>query len=635
MKAENKLAHDEFIQLLAKVGKCWSPSFSPSLSSNLSANEGELAFVSDLTGSPQIWRIALSGGFPEAVTAIEEQVNVVIWSPTGEWLAVEAAPGGGMNAQIDLLRPDGSERRRLTQGKATNNWLNAWSKDGKYLLFSSNMRHAGAMDSFRACIETGDIELLTSNAGTGAVEDVSADGSRALVKRVVYRGDNNVHLLRIDKKQERNLTPHEPPASFDNARFSAEGTHVYLISNRDSDLACFCRLCLDESANWQTVRARADAELAEFALSPDGETAALVWNIAGRHELEMIHLPTDASAGGIEHAHQVDLPGEIVGDLRFSPDGSQLALCLSGARLPQDIWLLDMEALAASARDGSNRNGSAPALRQLTRSPRAGIKLERLGAAQLLRYTAHDGLPLTGWLYTPPGKSAPYPTVFSFHGGPESQEQPRFRYDYQALLAQGIAVFAPNARGSAGFGKRFVNLDNGALRFDAIRDIASTVEHLLAAGIAQAGSLGIMGGSYGGYMTMSGLTHYPELFAAGVNLYGVVNFKTFFERTEPWMASISKQEYGDPATEGDLLDALSPIYKLDRVIAPTLVLHGANDSNVPVYEAEQVVAALRSRDIPVDYILFPDEGHGFRKAQNRIRSVSAIVRWFKTYLLDS
>ncbi|HEY7513849.1 MAG TPA: prolyl oligopeptidase family serine peptidase, partial [Vicinamibacteria bacterium] len=146
--------------------------------------------------------------------------------------------------------------------------------------------------------------------------------------------------------------------------------------------------------------------------------------------------------------------------------------------------------------------------------------------------------------------------------------------------------------------------------------------------------IGIMGGSYGGYMTMAGLTEYPERFAAGANLFGVVNFATFFAHTEPWMAAISKVEYGDPDKEKDLLRELSPIHKVDRVRAPTLVLHGANDTNVPVVEAEQVVASLKRRGVPVDYVLFPDEGHGFRKTPNRIRSTVAIVRWFEKYLKE-
>ncbi len=251
---------------------------------------------------------------------------------------------------------------------------------------------------------------------------------------------------------------------------------------------------------------------------------------------------------------------------------------------------------------------------------------------ELVTYAAHDGLELSGWLYRPPGASGAAPYVLSFHGGPEGQERPRFRSLYQALLARGIGVFAPNVRGSAGFGKRFVNLDNGALRYDGIRDIEASVRYLVGAGIGDPGRLGIMGGSYGGYMTMAGLAWYPELFAAGANLFGVVNFETFFAQTEPWMAAISTLEYGDPETQAELLRDLSPIHKVDRVKAPTIVLHGANDTNVPVVEAEQVVDSLRRRGVPVEYVLFPDEGHGFRKTANRITSQVAIVEWFERYL---
>lgn len=605
MKRDTALTIEESVRLMAKIGRCWSPSFDP--------HGQQLAFVSDLTGSPQVWRIPVSGGFPLAVTAFEEQITRVIWSPAGEWLAVESAPGGGMNTQIDIVRPDGGGRRPLTAGGASNNWLGGWTKDGRSLLFSSNMDKPDTMECFRISIESGALEKLTLGAGTATVEDAAADGSQLLVKRVAYRGDNNIYLVNGATEGERLLTAHEPPASFENARFSHDGQAVYLISNRDADKASLCRLPLKDDLGWNVVRAREDAELAEFALSGDGERAALVWNVAGAHELELVHFQS------AERGRLIDLPGAIVESLRFSPDGSQLAMCLSGARLPQDIWLLDTD------------SGD---LKQLTRSPHIGIDLNGLAEARLLEYRAHDDLPLSGWLYIPRTGQAPYPTVLSFHGGPEGQEQPRFRYDYQALLAQGIAVFAPNVRGSSGFGKRFVNLDNGALRFDAIEDIASTANHLIDNGIADRVRIGIMGGSYGGYMTMAGLAQFPQIFAAGVNLYGVVNFKTFFELTEPWMASISKVEYGDPDTEGELLDALSPIHKLDRVIAPTLVLHGANDTNVPVHEAEQVVTALRQRNVPVDYILFPDEGHGFAIERNRIAAATAIVNWFMKYLLD-
>jgi dipeptidyl aminopeptidase/acylaminoacyl peptidase len=222
--------------------------------------------------------------------------------------------------------------------------------------------------------------------------------------------------------------------------------------------------------------------------------------------------------------------------------------------------------------------------------------------------------------------------VLSFHGGPEGQERPAFRTDYQALVSQGIAVFAPNVRGSSGFGKTFVNLDNGPLRVNGVTDIKACVEYLVTTGRADPRRVGITGGSYGGYMTMAGLTEFPDLFAAGANLFGVVNFETFFKHTEPWMAAISTVEYGDPATQAEMLRSLSPIHKIDRIKAATMVLHGANDTNVPLIEAEQIVERLKQRGVDVKYLKFPDEGHGWRKTTNRITSTVEVTRFFVRHL---
>ncbi|MCA1594432.1 MAG: S9 family peptidase, partial [Acidobacteria bacterium] len=314
------------------------------------------------------------------------------------------------------------------------------------------------------------------------------------------------------------------------------------------------------------------------------------------------------------------LPAEIAGGIDFSKDGQRIAMVLSGANAPSDIWVLVM----ATRR-----------FTQLTHSPHAGVDLSKMVRPELVRYTAHDGLELSGWLYRPRGASGPGPVVLSFHGGPEGQERPGFSSTYQALVSRGISVFAPNVRGSSGFGKKFVNLDNGALRENGVRDIKATVDYLVKAGVADARRIGIMGGSYGGYMVMAGLTEYPDMFAAGADLYGVVNFETFFKHTQPWMAAISKIEYGNPDTEAEMLRRLSPINRIDRVKTPTIVLHGANDTNVPVVEAEQVVENLKRRSIPVEYVLFPDEGHGWRKTPNRIRSTVAIVKFFEKYLKAS
>lgn len=311
------------------------------------------------------------------------------------------------------------------------------------------------------------------------------------------------------------------------------------------------------------------------------------------------------------------IPVDVIFGLTHSDDGRRWAFAGSAANRPTDVWILDAGSLKA---------------RQLTHSAHPGVALETLVRPNLIRFQARDGLPLTGWLYRAPSTPGPGPVVLSFHGGPEGQEQPFFSPIYQVLLSQGISVFAPNVRGSSGYGKKFLNLDNGALRVNAVKDIEDCAQELIRNKVGDPKRLGIMGGSYGGYMVMAGVTEFPGLFAGGVDLFGIVNFETFFRDTEPWMAAISTIEYGDPKTQLELLKQLSPIHKLDAVRTPLLVLHGANDTNVPVVEAEQVVAALKKNGVPVEYILFKDEGHGFRKLPNRIQAATATVDFFRRTL---
>jgi dipeptidyl aminopeptidase/acylaminoacyl peptidase len=292
-------------------------------------------------------------------------------------------------------------------------------------------------------------------------------------------------------------------------------------------------------------------------------------------------------------------------------------LTVTGSTAPADLWQLDL---------------TSGQYTRLTFSSTLGVDLAALVKPELRTFKAHDGLELSGWLYLPKGFKAPGPVVLSFHGGPEGQERPAFRADYQALLASGIAVFAPNIRGSSGFGKKFMNLDNHAGRIDANKDIKAAADFLVAESIGAKGRLGIVGGSYGGYVVMVAVTDYPDTFAAGANLFGMVNFETFFAQSTPWISAISTGEYGDPKTQLKLLRDLSPIHKLARVRSPLLVMHGANDTNVPVVEAEQVVAALKKRSVPVDYVLFPDEGHGWKKQSNRVRSTLEQARFFKKHL---
>ncbi|HXG59014.1 MAG TPA: S9 family peptidase [Thermoanaerobaculia bacterium] len=594
------------VAAMAKIGFAGSPSFSP--------DGKRIAFLSNLSGSPQVWVVPATGGWPDQVTAFDDPVGAVEWSPNGEWLAVQVAPGGGLNEQIVVVRPDGTGMKMLTDGGKTNNRLGRWTPDSKSILFGSNRRTAGAIDVWLADVATGEKRLVAESKGIASIGQISADGKFVLVTRLASRGDNDVYRVALDGSGEVHLTPHKPPATFTGAAFGPTPDEVFLAGNPDRDLHAFGRVRISggKASPFEVLSDRPDAELSGFVMNDAGTQAVLFWNVAGKSEMWTIDPAT-------KDRKVLPLPSgiDIVGGAEFSDDGTKLAVVFSGSGAPSDIWTIDF---------------STSTRRQVTRSPHPGVNLADLVKPELLRYKAHDGLELSGWLYRPRDGKPPYATVLSFHGGPEAQERPFLNGTYQALLANGIAVFAPNVRGSSGFGKKFVNLDNGKLRADGIRDIKATADFLTSQGIADAKRLGITGGSYGGYMVMAGVTEYPDLFAAGANLFGIVNFETFFKHTEPWMAAISTREYGDPATEAAMLRSLSPIHKLDRVKTPLLVLHGANDTNVPVVEAEQVVETLKKRGVPVEYVLFPDEGHGWRKTPNRIRSAVEITKFFVKYL---
>jgi dipeptidyl aminopeptidase/acylaminoacyl peptidase len=591
------------VDLMAKVGFASSPSFSP---------DGKtLAFVSNVSGLPQVWTVPAAGGYPELVTAFDDPVGAVRWSPDGQWLAFSLAPGGGMNAQVYVVRPNGTGVRMLTAGARTNHFMGDWSRDGKSITLSSNRRTPEAMDAYYVDAD-GRHRLVAENRGIGSIVDTSRDGRLALLSRLVSRGSNDLLLVSADTGKEILLTPHEGPGQFFGV-LTPDGATVYVGTNKTTDNLALGRVQVAAGAASaiEVLVARDDAELDGVTMDEQGRQLALAWNAGGRSELSLY----DVASG--KERRLANLPAEIIGGITFAPDGRSLALVASGAGAPADIWMLDI---------------ASGTFRQLTRSPHAGIDLATLVRPELVRYAAHDGLSLTGWLYRAKGQAGPGAVVMDYHGGPEGQARPSFNSTYQALLLRGISVLAPNVRGSSGFGKRFVNLDNGPLRADGVRDIKATIDHLVKSGIAAPGRIGIMGGSYGGYMVMAGLADYPREIAAGANLFGVVNFETFFKQTEPWMAAISTIEYGDPKTQAAMLRDLSPLHRTDRVVAPTLVLHGANDTNVPVVEAEQVVDSLKKRGVPVKYVLFPDEGHGWRKTKNRITSTVEIVEWFAKYL---
>jgi dipeptidyl aminopeptidase/acylaminoacyl peptidase len=252
----------------------------------------------------------------------------------------------------------------------------------------------------------------------------------------------------------------------------------------------------------------------------------------------------------------------------------------------------------------------------------------------LERLRADDDLVLSGWLYQgTPIEGKPRAAVVWLHGGPEAQERPTYSPLFQELVARGVAVFAANVRGSSGFGRSFVEADNRDKRWAAIADVAACVRHLLALGVASPGRIACAGRSYGGYLTLASLVFNPDLFAAGVDVCGMADFHTFYANTEPWIAQAAYPKYGHPVDDAALLRALSPVHRFDALRAPLLVVHGENDSNVPLEEALQVVEAARRRGVPVDFLPFADEGHEIARPDNRELFVRATVDWLVDRLL--
>ena len=564
----------------SEVSGSWSPALSP--------DGRHAAYVSDRSGRPQVWVQPVGSELTFLVDTGEAPVAAVQWSTGGGWLACLVAPGGAPRHEVWLVRPDGSELHQVAGFGADTADNMRWLPGRSLLALTENLSSALLIDPV-----TGD----RTTVGTGeliSLLDVGPGRERALL-RVGPRGDRHIVVRDLLTGVDQFVTTGEQ------AVFGPDGETVYARSETGE----FPVLIRVAKGSVDVLASSESAEVETFALTADGRQAAVLWNVrGGESEVELI----DLDHGGRRLLEP--LPGSVVTGLSWSFDGSTLAFTAEGPGQPHGVWVSSAEGVVAVSADPGAPDAVRPTLET---------------------FRAHDGLTLTGWLFQPrtPG---PHPTVLWFHGGPEAQERPGHGPLFQSLVDRGIAVFAPNVRGSSGFGRSFVNADNLAQRYAAIEDVRSCADHLVAAGVADPGRLGIMGRSYGGYLTLAALTTFPDLFAVGIDVCGMSNFATFYEHTEPWIAAAAVSKYGDPEADRDLLADLSPITRIDRLRTPLMVVHGENDSNVPVIEAEQVVAALAERGVPHRYLLFPDEGHELLHRSSRADYLRETVDWLTTYL---
>ncbi|XKJ40448.1 prolyl oligopeptidase family serine peptidase [Streptomyces sp. 147326] len=465
--------------------------------------------------------------------------------------------------------------------------------------------------------------LLFGEEGAASLRvcDMSADGRFALVRRGP-RGRREALVL--DTAAGRTtFALHVADGDPWIGRFSADARTLWLRSDAEREFAALLRVRLDAEGRSRGLSVAAEREKSALDLLsvPDhGRWAVLAWNAHGATELESVGLHLRHTDGDIGPRHHPVLPHEVV--TRIAPlERGGLFAALSGSRRRPGIWELDEALVAArtgwSARDEDAVPPGRPPVRPVP-----------------LRCEARDGLVLGGWYYRAPGQDPgrPAPCVIHLHGGPEEQERPVFNPLYHELLGRGLDVFAPDVRGSSGRGRSFVDADLGAGRFAAIDDVADCAAHVVSLGYADPLRLGVMGRSYGGYLTMASLVWHPDLFRAGVAVCGMSDFATFFAGTEPWIARSAAAKYGHPEHDRELLRALSPMSRIDQLRAPVLAVHGEHDTNVPPTESEQFVRAARDRGVPARQLTLRNEGHEFLRADNRRLYRRAAADWLEQHL---
>jgi dipeptidyl aminopeptidase/acylaminoacyl peptidase len=578
-----------------------------------------VAFVSDRSGEPTVW---LEGPQPRRLARLAVTMPWVItvsWSPDGAWLACLTTAPGSSRTEVWLVRPDGTGLHLAAGHPPGTAVLGAgpwhgWSANGRLLITETTGVTSSCLligpDGTRQDISSGPLQALL---------DHSPASGRALV-RVGPRGDRRLVLVEPDGREIPVVTG-SGNGSVDRACLSPDGRTVFARSDVGRELAALVSVTVG-SDQPRVVAQRMDAELEDVVLAADGTTAVLLWNInGGLSSLSLLDVATS------RQEEVLPLPRDVVDECRLEPDGKTLLLTAQDWADPRGVWTIDLvsgEATPLSSRADGELRGSRGA-------SAASVDTADLTRPVLRRFRAPDGLQLTGWLYRPEGE-APWPAMIHLHGGPEAQERPIYNSLFQSLVAAGIAVFAPNVRGSSGFGRSFVTADDGAKRWAAIQDVVACLDHLVRTDVADPERVGVMGRSYGGYLTLAALVWHPELFTVGIDVCGMADFHTFYEHTEPWIASAAYSKYGHPVEDSQLLRDLSPIHRIDALRAPLLVVHGADDTNVPVEEAEQVVAALTERGVEHRYLVFPGEGHELMATPNRVAFVQAAVAWVQHHI---
>ena len=585
-----------------KIRGAWAASWSP--------DGGRLAFLTEITGVPQVWEVpseAAPPAWPEQLTFYEERVSGAEYSLTQERLLFSMDAGGNERTQLFLL--ENGEVTDLTRAPDAIHYSGGFSPDGGRVAYTATRRNGTDFDVFVQELEgkpEGEPEMVWEVSGYHTVAGWAPDGSFLIVSRHHSNLNNDLYRLDLKTGEATLLTPHEGDARFSGACVTPDGGSAYLATDRDGDFMRLARL--DLSMPKLTYLTPDDWDVEDVKLSKDGCYLLASRNVEGYSDLALF-------SGEGRRKPDLRVPEGLVVGFEFSPDSGKLAFTLVGPTRNPDIWVLDLP-------DGEPR--------PITRSSTAGLSRSTFRRPSLVRYPSFDGREIPALLYEP-GSLDNAPVVVNVHGGPESQSRPGFAPVTQYLLDRCYAVFFPNVRGSTGYGKAYTHLDDVELRMDSVKDIAHAAHWLRGRGHER---VAVMGGSYGGFMVLAALTEYPKLWSAGVDIVGIANLVTFLENTGSYRRALREPEYGSLERDREFLESISPIHKAEKIRAPLMVIHGKNDPRVPVGEAEQIVERVREDGGVVEYLLYEDEGHGLAKLKNRLDAYPKIAAFLDEHLAD-
>lgn len=575
----------------------------------------------------QLHRVDMPGGARYQVTFGEEPIGEVVLQPDSDLMALTLDEGGDEFDQIFILNPEDGLMRLLTDGEALNNRM-TWDRQGEQLAYRSTRRNGGSNDIWIQRPGSSDPASLLLSTDDGTLwkpVDFTRDGKKLLVQQFVSVADSRIYIKDLPDGELRLLAGNaDNPSSNIAGGFSQKDDSVIFVTNQNKGVAELAKASLDEVPEITYVPSVTTWDITQFVLSPDRKRGAFVADVGGISRLYLF----DPERLNYDRVGKV--PVGLVTNLNFSPDSRRLGMTLNSAQNPNEAFVLDL----------NRKPLSAGKLTRWTFSEAGGLNTARFSDPIEFRFPStvkglEEKISIPAFAYLPPG-DGPFPVIIHVHGGPESQYRPRFNSNFQMWIDQlGVAVIAPNIRGSLGYGTHFVTMDDGYNREASVEDIGALLDWIAQQPKLDKDRVAIIGASYGGYVALASAVHYSDRLRAAVDRVGISHFVTFLENTQDYRRELRRVEYGDerdPEMRA-FLEKISPLNNVDRIKIPLFIQQGSNDPVVPKSESDQMVNALREQGQTVWYMNALNEGHGYYKKENRDLYQQATFLFFQRYLL--